>query len=422
MLGSLRNEEEWQAFTEAVKSYKYSSPTLSLLERLYLDAFWNKIVHIYPMWLAPNVITLGGYVCVWLAYLLTITFSPDLKGELQNWQYIVSGLLYFLYQSLDGSDGKQARRTGAGSALGELMDHGVDAVVTALLCLLTADVFAFGITSPWVWVFIMSAQMNFFLSNMTLVHSGRQMFFDLDVMEVQTLMISVLLVAGIFGPETLNALSFPIPDFARFIYIDFWGTVPASQAIDLSDGRLSLRNLVIMGGLSGCFVNYPQYIFASLRPYLKKFEDRPQHVKNGVAGTGIGALLFHLVLIHVYIALTAASVLKVGQLTDQTRAAAAMRGFGIIVSFGFADLMDRVLLMRVGRRPLPLVPPGFLPVVGFLVGIIYMEPRQLTDAPWWWVLAAISFILHHTYFITSVLNLAKVLGIHPLKIKPKKNE
>ena len=35
---------------------------------------------------------------------------------------------FFLYQSLDAIDGKQARRTNTSSPLGELFDHGCDAI------------------------------------------------------------------------------------------------------------------------------------------------------------------------------------------------------------------------------------------------------------------------------------------------------
>ena len=38
----------------------------------------------------------------------------------------------FLYQTLDGCDGKQARRTGTSSPLGEFFDHGCDVYATYL--------------------------------------------------------------------------------------------------------------------------------------------------------------------------------------------------------------------------------------------------------------------------------------------------
>jgi phosphatidylglycerophosphate synthase len=40
----------------------------------------------------------------------------------------MSAIGFFIYQSLDAIDGKQARRTGTNTPLGELFDHGCDAI------------------------------------------------------------------------------------------------------------------------------------------------------------------------------------------------------------------------------------------------------------------------------------------------------
>jgi phosphatidylglycerophosphate synthase len=53
--------------------------------------------------------------------------------------YFLTALGLFLYQSLDAIDGKQARRTGSSSPLGELFDHGCDSVSTGTLL----DIFFF---------------------------------------------------------------------------------------------------------------------------------------------------------------------------------------------------------------------------------------------------------------------------------------
>jgi hypothetical protein len=43
---------------------------------------------------------------------------------------LLCGIGLFIYQSLDAIDGKQARRTGSSTPLGELFDHGCDSVST----------------------------------------------------------------------------------------------------------------------------------------------------------------------------------------------------------------------------------------------------------------------------------------------------
>ena len=125
---------------KTIKTYEYKSPPLSLFERLFLDKFWTALPGtIYPPWLAPNVITLAGLVCIIIAIALVLHFSPALDGAAPTWVYAAVGVLIFLYQTLDGSDGKQARATGTGSALGELFDHGVDSITVVLIAVCVQD-------------------------------------------------------------------------------------------------------------------------------------------------------------------------------------------------------------------------------------------------------------------------------------------
>ncbi|KAL0476449.1 ethanolaminephosphotransferase [Acrasis kona] len=117
--------------------YKFSVDNVSIGEKYILNPFWNFVTNnLYPEWLAPNTITLMGFVCMvivgvllWIAYPMVTYYSL--------WILIVIPILMFLYQTLDGSDGKQARRTGSSSPLGEIFDHGVDAICLTIfiLCL-----------------------------------------------------------------------------------------------------------------------------------------------------------------------------------------------------------------------------------------------------------------------------------------------
>jgi phosphatidylglycerophosphate synthase len=93
-----------------------------------MNPFWLWIVEFMPMWLAPNMITLLGTMIMvmgcgsFLFYDLSMTQMPP-----QAMSYL-AGLSVFIYQTLDAIDGKQARRTGQSSPLGQLFDHGCDAM------------------------------------------------------------------------------------------------------------------------------------------------------------------------------------------------------------------------------------------------------------------------------------------------------
>ena len=99
--------------------------------------------------------------------------------------YPLLAFLHFTYQTMDGCDGPQARRLKCGSALGELVDHGVDAIVTTLLILVLLEIVGFSLTNAGVLMAIVGGQIAFLLSNMTLLHLGRQIFNEIDAQEAQ---------------------------------------------------------------------------------------------------------------------------------------------------------------------------------------------------------------------------------------------
>ena len=62
---------------------------------------------------------------------------PKTKGidsNAPNWVYFIVALSIEAYQILDNLDGKQARRTGSSTPLGEIFDHGNTIVEKEILC------------------------------------------------------------------------------------------------------------------------------------------------------------------------------------------------------------------------------------------------------------------------------------------------
>lgn len=70
--------------------------------------------------------------------------------DIPSWVYASWCIGLFLYQTFDAVDGTQARRTGQSGPLGELFDHGVDALNTTLEVLLFAAAMNFGQSWPTV--------------------------------------------------------------------------------------------------------------------------------------------------------------------------------------------------------------------------------------------------------------------------------
>lgn len=73
----------------------------------------------------PNLITMVGFTQLIICFCMTVYYSPTLTETLPPWLLFVNGCALWLRQCLDAMDGKQARRTGASTPVGEFFDHGL---------------------------------------------------------------------------------------------------------------------------------------------------------------------------------------------------------------------------------------------------------------------------------------------------------
>ncbi|KAL7864188.1 hypothetical protein AOLI_G00156080 [Acnodon oligacanthus] len=112
--------------------YKYSAVDTNPLSVYVMHPFWNSMVKILPTWLAPNLITFTGFMFLVLNFVILSVYDYDFYASAEghvhvpSWVWIAAGLFNFLAYTLDGVDGKQARRTNSSTPLGELFDHGLD--------------------------------------------------------------------------------------------------------------------------------------------------------------------------------------------------------------------------------------------------------------------------------------------------------
>uniref|UniRef100_A0A5B7AA66 Putative choline/ethanolaminephosphotransferase 1 n=1 Tax=Davidia involucrata TaxID=16924 RepID=A0A5B7AA66_DAVIN len=136
----------------ALHRYKYSGVDHSYLAKYVLQPFWSRSVNFFPLWMPPNMITLIGFIFLATSALLGYIYSPRLDSAPPRWVHLAHGLLLFLYQTFDAIDGKQARRTNSSSPLGELFDHGCDALACALESLAFGSTAMCGRSTFWFWV------------------------------------------------------------------------------------------------------------------------------------------------------------------------------------------------------------------------------------------------------------------------------
>ena len=135
-----------------------------------LTPLWEYLVRLVPPIVAPNVLTLCGFLAVLYAHHLCYNYLEIYPNLIA----IVTCVLTFIYMNLDAMDGKHARRTRNSTPLGELFDHACDNVglvfMTQSLCMIL------GIDTYLQWYIVQIAQFAFLNSHLDAMKSD-QMYF-----------------------------------------------------------------------------------------------------------------------------------------------------------------------------------------------------------------------------------------------------
>ncbi|XP_052124781.1 choline/ethanolaminephosphotransferase 1 isoform X2 [Frankliniella occidentalis] len=235
-----------------LSEHKYNSESQSLLDA-WLQPWWNWLVRQVPIWLAPNLITLSGLIINIVTTLILIYYSPDAKSDAPRWAFFLCGVGLFAYQSLDAIDGKQARRTGTSSPLGELFDHGCDSISTVFVAISACIAVQLGYYPTWMFFQCFCAMTLFYCAHWQTYVSGTLRFGKLDVTEAQITIMFIHLISTIFGPSIWMAKIPPLEYFELRYVIGMFTILGAT---------LNLYNMFLViisggGGKNGSTVAVP---------------------------------------------------------------------------------------------------------------------------------------------------------------------
>ena len=189
---------------EAIKSlnkYKYSAIDLSPIANYILQPYWRWATTLFPLWMAPNLITLLGFFFILFNLLLCMWYSPDLYTAGPPWIYFSFAFGVWMYSTFDNVDGKQARRTGSSSALGEVFDHGIDSLNCSFGAILQAGSVGHGFGYASTFIVVIAAT-NFYFSTWETYHTGTLYLGYINgPTEGLLLAIVSMIISGIYGPH-----------------------------------------------------------------------------------------------------------------------------------------------------------------------------------------------------------------------------
>ncbi|CAH0596924.1 unnamed protein product [Chrysodeixis includens] len=218
--------------------YKYSAVDTSPLSQYVMHPTWNTIVKIIPKWVAPNVITFAGFLCMVVSVALLTVYDFDLyavggrpgaepyASEIPNWVFFACSVLVFMAYNLDGIDGKQARRIGVSGPLGELFDHGLDSYIVFLIPYTIISIFGrdpvFSVSCFRGFLTVLSVVMNFYVSHCEKYNTGTLYLpwsYDLSMWVCSIL----FLLAGLYGPEYYKVYVFGEVTFVQTLEVVIHG-------------------------------------------------------------------------------------------------------------------------------------------------------------------------------------------------------
>ena len=154
---------------DQIVHHQYKAGTYTFLDS-QLNPLWQYLTDQLPMWLAPNTVTALGGCFTLISYLVTWMYSFDFEQNVPSTVLILNGFCLMLYYTLDCMDGKQARRTGSSSPLGQLFDHGCDCLANLSHLSLMQSILRL---SPYQYMLLqLTMQMGFFQAQLEEYYTG----------------------------------------------------------------------------------------------------------------------------------------------------------------------------------------------------------------------------------------------------------
>jgi ethanolaminephosphotransferase len=337
------------------------------------------------------VTLLGFFFIIANVGLLELT-DPDLLGPKQQWVYYSYAFGVWAYSTMDNIDGKQARRTGTSSGLGELFDHGIDSLNCTLASLLEASAMGLGATKLGAFTALIPTLPMFFSTWETYhTHTLYLGYFN-GPTEGLILASAIMLASGIYGPQIWRL---PLANLVGF-----------EQVL----GKLTAEDLWAPILLIGFFVAHlPSCIYNVAKARQAKnlplppllLEWTPMVLFTGSLMAWIGSPYSHM-------------------LQDNHLCLLCLT-----LSCVFGRMTTKIILAHLTRQPFPYWTGLLLPLLGgaVLVNLPYLGFEPVTadlERNYLWAYFAISVIVYFRWAYLVINAICEYLNIQCLTIPEDK--
>lgn len=382
---------------ENLKLYKYLSEDHSLISRYILKQWWNNFVKLFPLSMAPNVITLLGLMFIVANLAVVFYYDPYLNADLPRWTYFFYAFGLFMYQTFDGCDGCHARRTGQSGPLGELFDHLIDAINTTLGTLVFGLVFQLGY-SGLLFIAQFASVCNFYTSTWEEYHTHTLYLSKFSgPVEGILMIIALYIVTGVFGPQIWHAKLFDLDLSSLGLGANY---------------EITTSIFYVVVGLSSLYFN----IISAMGNVNKKYEQLKSadaKAKTDFAYKGLLPFFGYYGFIILYALVFPEVITK--------------HGFPLVISIGFtvAFSVGRIILAHLTLQAFPFFQaPTFLPLFQLVISkvliSVYGYDRDAVLSGVSWIGVGVALGIHGTFVAEIITEITTYLDIYALSIKHKK--
>lgn len=372
-----------------LKAYKYSSVDKSFVSRFILKHYWNAAVELLPLWIAPNMVTLLGFMFIIGNVMLLEIFVPDLVGPAPSWVYYSFAIGIWMYSTMDNVDGKQARRTGTSSPLGELFDHGIDSLNCTLASLLQVAAMGQGSTKIGALTALLPCLPMFFSTWET--YHTHTLYLGYINAPTEGLIIATAMIisAGIYGPGIYSKSvveSFGHPEiFGDATFNDLWV-------------YLIIFSFVV-GHLPPCVINVISARRQRGQPILPIFVEWTPFVVPTVAAAAWVYSPYSCLLVDNHLVL-----------------------FSVTMSFVVGRITTKIILAHLTRQPFPYWTSLITPLLGgsVLVNLPCIGLPAVSknlEVCYLWAYLVFAFVAYMRWAFFVINRITTFLGINCLTIK-----
>lgn len=376
-----------------LKYYKYQSEDRSIVTKVFLKPFWNAFVHVFPKWMAPNLVTLSGLGFILVNLVVTLYYDPTLDQAKPRFVYLANAIGLFLYQTFDGCDGVHARRTGQSSPLGELFDHSIDAINTTLSAYIFCSTLQMGYTYKMIYSQF-AVLTNFYLS--TWEEYNTHVLFLSEIsgpVEGLLAIIFAYLMTAIFGPDLI------------------WHTNLATFEINGQKYQFETADSVLVIFTLGLIMN----CYSARRNVVDHYRRETNDLKlEYVIKDAMKGLFPYVIYVLTVVALVYVE--------------SAFIGFPFILSIGstVAFVVGRIIVNHLTKQDYPMYNISmFIPIVQLLMYYVFVSittnyTKESIIVALSWLGCGLSLGIHALFMNEIIYEFTNYLDVYALTIKHPK--